>query len=101
MDAFADDVMACGARGIISEPYTDYKAIARKHKDCFLAGEGDNRILTRNDPEEIEAMVRSMVETARMTGGYMNCIGNHIPWNVTPQGIKRYLDLCRDLAVRT
>ena len=101
MDAFADDVMACGARGIISEPYTDYKAIARKHKDCFLAGEGDNRILTQNDPDEIEAMVRSMVETARMTGGYVNCIGNHIPWNVTPQGIKRYLDLSHDLAVRT
>ncbi|NLG48702.1 MAG: hypothetical protein GX552_01165 [Chloroflexi bacterium] len=100
MDAYADDVMACGARGIISEPYTDYKAIARKHKDCFLAGEGDNRVLTRNDPDEIEAMVRSMVETAHMTGGYMMCIGNHIPWNVTPEGIKRYLDLSVELARR-
>jgi hypothetical protein len=43
MDAFADDVMACGALGIISEPYTDYRAIARRHEGCFLAGEGDNR----------------------------------------------------------
>jgi len=41
MDAYADDVMACGARGIISEPYTDYRAIARKHTGCFLAGEGN------------------------------------------------------------
>jgi len=100
IDAYADDVFACGARGIITEPYTDFKAIARKHKDCFLAGEGDNRILTRNDPDEIETMVRSMVETARMTGGYMMCIGNHIPWNVTPEGIKRYLDLSAELAHR-
>jgi len=100
IDAYADDIFACGARGIISEPYTNYKAIARKHKDCFLAGEGDNRILTRNDPDEIEAMVRSMVETARMTGGYMMCIGNHIPWNVRPEGIKRYLDLSAELAHR-
>ncbi|NLG26664.1 MAG: hypothetical protein GX557_02055 [Chloroflexi bacterium] len=100
MDAFADDVMACGASGIISEPYTDYKAIARRHKDCFLAGEGDNRVLTRNDPDEIKAMVTSMVETARLTGGYMMCIGNHIPWNVTPQGIKRYLDLSAELGRR-
>lgn len=100
IDAYADDVFACSARGIISEPYTDYKTIARKHKDCFLAGEGDNRILTRNDPDEIEAMVRSMVETAKMTGGYMMCIGNHIPWNVTPEGIKRYLDLSAELAHR-
>ena len=38
-------------------------------------------------------MVESMVETGRMSGGYMMCIGNHIPWNVPPQAIKRYLDL--------
>jgi hypothetical protein len=101
IDAYADDVFACGARGIITEPYTDFKTIARKHKDCFLAGEGDNRILTRNDPAEIRAMVDSMLETAKMTGGYMMCIGNHIPWNVTPQGIKRYLDLSAELAHRT
>jgi len=100
IDAFADDIFACGARGIITEPFADFKAIARRHESCFLAGEGDNRVLTRNHPHEIEAMVRSMVETARMTGGYMMCIGNHIPWNVTPEGIKRYLDLSAELAHR-
>jgi len=100
IDAYADDVFACGARGIITEPHTDFKTIARKHENCFLAGEGDNRILTRNNPDEIEAMVKSMIETAKMTGGYMMCIGNHIPWNVTPEGIKRYLDLSNELARR-
>jgi hypothetical protein len=100
VDAFADDVMACGARGIISEPYTDYKAIARKHKDCFIAGEGDNRVLMRNDPAEIRAMVESMAETGRMSGGYMMCIGNHLPFNVPGEGIKRYLELSRELAQR-
>ncbi|HSV73204.1 MAG TPA: uroporphyrinogen decarboxylase family protein [Chthonomonadales bacterium] len=100
MDAYADDVLACGAKGIVTEPYTDFKAIARRHENVVLAGEGDNRILTRNDPDEIGAMVASMVETARMTGGYFLCIGNHIPWNVTPEGIKRYLDLSRELGTR-
>lgn len=100
IDAYADDVFACGARGIITEPYTDFKTIAREHENCFLAGEGDNRILMRNNPDEIEAMVKSMVETAMITGGYMMCIGNHIPWNVTPEGIKRYLDLSAELEAR-
>ncbi|MBM3215350.1 hypothetical protein FJZ36_10600 [Candidatus Poribacteria bacterium] len=100
VDAYVDDVMACGARGVISEPFTDYKAMARKHENCFAAGEGDNRVLTRNDPDEIRAMVESMVETSRMTGGYIMCVGNHIPWNVTPEGIKRYLDLSQELAHR-
>jgi hypothetical protein len=100
VDAYADDVFACGARGIISEPYTDYKRLAKKYKDCFIAGEGDNRILNRNDPAEIRQMVESMAETGGMSGGYMMCIGNHIPWNVNPEGIKRYLDLSAELAIR-
>ncbi|HUS91036.1 MAG TPA: uroporphyrinogen decarboxylase family protein [Phycisphaerae bacterium] len=100
MDAHADDVFACGARGIVTEPYTDFRAIARRHEDCVLAGEGDNRVLSRNDPAEIEAMVRRMVETASMTGGYFMCIGNHIPWNILPEAVKRYLDLAAELAVR-
>jgi uroporphyrinogen-III decarboxylase len=100
VDAFVDQVMACGARGIISEPFTDYKTIARRYKDCFLAGEGDNRVLMRNNASEIRSMVESMAETGRLSGGYMMCIGNHIPFNVPPEAVKRYLDLSAELALR-
>jgi hypothetical protein len=100
MDAYADDIMACGARGIISEPYTDYKKIARRYKDCFIAGEGDARVLMRNHPDEIRSMVEAMVTTGHMSAGYMMCIGNHIPWNIPPQAIKFYLDLSNELAYR-
>lgn len=100
IDAFVDDVMACGARGIISEPFTDYKAIARKYENCFIAGEGDNRVLMRNNPDEIRAMVESMVETGRMSGGYMMCIGNHIPFNVPGEAVKLYFDLSAELGYR-
>jgi uroporphyrinogen-III decarboxylase len=100
MDRYADDIFVCGARGIITEPYTDFRAIARRHKDCFLAGEGDNRILCENDPTRIDAMVRRMVETSKLTGGYMMCIGNHIPWNVPGEAVKRYLDRSAEWAHR-
>jgi uroporphyrinogen decarboxylase-like protein len=100
MDEYADDVFACGARGIISEPYTNYKRIARNHGDCFLAGEGDVRVLMRNDRDEIDAMVSAMVDTARMTRGYTMCIGNHIPWNTPPAAIKHYLDRSAEWACR-
>lgn len=100
MNDYADDVFACGARGIISEPYTDYKNIARRHKDCFLAGEGDNRVLLAGDDAAIKKMVLGMVETSKITGGYMMCIGNHIPWNVPGRAIKAYLDYSAEYAVR-
>ena len=92
--------MACGARGIISEPFTDYRAIAQRYENCFIAGEGDNRILMRSDPAEVRSMVESMVETGRMSKGYMMCIGNHIPFNVPPVPLKLYFDLSAELAYR-
>jgi len=45
-------------------------------------------------------MVESMVETAKMSGGYMMCIGNHIPFNVPGQGVKLYFDLSAELGCR-
>lgn len=100
MDRYIDDVFACGARGLLGEPYTDYKAIARTHQDCYLTGEGDTRILSRNDPDEIRAMVESMVETAHMTGGYFMRIGNEFTWTTPPEAVKLYLDLSHELAHR-
>lgn len=86
MDAYAPDAFVCGAPGIVTEPYTDFRALARRYPDGVLAGEGDNRVLTRNDPDEIEAMVERMRETARMTDGCFLCIGNHIPRDIPPPG---------------
>jgi hypothetical protein len=100
IDQVADDIAACGADGFVSEPFADWKAIARKHPDKVVAGEGDNRILMRNDRAEIEAMVRSMVETAQICGGYFMCIGNHIPWNVPAEAVETYFRLSAQLAHR-
>ncbi len=100
MDAFADDVMACGARGMHTEPFTDFRAIARKHKDCVLAGEGDCRILMSNDKPAIRKMVEKMVETSKMSRGYLMGIGNHIPFNVPPEMVKYYFDLSAELGHR-
>jgi len=101
IDKVADDVVACGADGLISEPYTDWKKIAARHPGKALAGEGDNRVLMQGRRADIEAMVRSMVETARGCPGYFMCVGNHIPWNIPPASVKLYFGLCRDLAHRS
>ena len=100
IDKVADDVAVCGADGFISEPYTNWKVLAKKYPDKLLAGEGDNRILSMGSHQEIEAMVKSMVETAQGCTGYCMSIGNHIPWNVPPEKVKLYFDLCKELAVR-
>lgn len=100
IDKVADDVAACGADGFMSEPFTDWKAIARKYPGHFIAGEGDNRILMKGDPEAVRAMVDGMVDTARICGGYVMCVGNHIPWNIPPENVKLYFDYSREKARR-
>jgi len=91
-DLIADDVFACGAHGLISEPFGDYEAIADKHPDKMLAGDGDNRILQTNEPDAIEAMTKRMCELGRRQPGYFMCIGNHIPWNVPAEAVVRYFE---------
>lgn len=91
-DLVADDVFACGADGLISEPFADWAAIARKHPDKILAGDGDNRILQTRDRDAIEAMTKRMCEMGRRYPGYFMCIGNHIPWNVPPEAVKWYFE---------
>ncbi len=100
VDVFADRLIECGARGIRTEPYTDFKAIARRHPNAYLAGEGDVRVLLRNDSAEIRRMVESMVETARSCGGYFLSIGDLIPHNVPSSALRCYLDLCEELGWR-
>ena len=100
IDKVADDVIACGADHLCSEPYTDWKTIAKNHPNIGLSGEGDNRILMKGR-DEIEAMVRSMVDTAGMNGGYFMRVGNCIPHNVPPENVRMYFDLCAELAYRS
>jgi len=35
-----------------------------------------------------------------MCGGYMMCIGNHIPFNVPPPAVKLYFDLSAEIGYR-
>ena len=100
IDAYADDVIACGARGIISEPMTDYRALAKRYQDPFLAGEGDVRVLMGRDKNNIRTMFNSMLETANESGGYMMCLGNHIPFNVPADSIRYYFDLSAEHGFR-
>lgn len=94
IDLVADDIIACGADGCLSEVYTDWKAYKRKHPDKVLISGGDNRIVKTGDKDAIEKMVKEMVELGKDMPGYFFCVANHLPWDMPPQGIEYYLDAC-------
>ena len=92
VDAVADDIFGCGADGIRSEPFTDWPAIAAKHPDKVLCGDGDNRIIATGDRAAIFRMVETMTEWGRQYPGYFYCVGNHLPWNLPAEGIAHYFE---------
>lgn len=92
VDQVADDVIACGADGILSEPYTNWSEYARKHPDKILMGDGDNRIIKTGDKDAIYKMVREMADFGRDLPGYFFCVSNHITHDLPPDGVKHYFD---------
>jgi hypothetical protein len=88
----ADDVVACGADGIMSEPYTNWPEIARKHPDIILVGDGDHRALMTEDREAIDAMVKRMATLGRGHPRYYMSLGNHTPWHLSTSSIQAYFD---------
>jgi hypothetical protein len=100
VDDVADDVFACGADGIRSEPYTDWPKIAQRHPDKVLVGDGDNRVVATGDREAIFKMVKGMSDWGKRYPGYFFCVGNHLPWNLPPEGIKHYFDASNEFGWR-
>lgn len=92
VDRVADNVFACGADGIVSEPYTDWPTMAKKHPDKIFAGDGDNRVLATGDRDAIFAMVKRMTDWGKQYPGYLYCIGNHIPWDIPVKGVLAYFE---------
>jgi len=90
VDQVADDIFACGADGIASEPYTNWEELARRHPDKIMLGDGDSRVLAFNDRDAAEAMVRRMASFGKRYPGYFMCCGNHLPWNLTAESIQWY-----------
>lgn len=100
VDKVAADVFACGADGIVSEPYTNWREIARRHPDKILVGDGDNRVIASNDREAIFNMVKQMAEWGKRYPGYFFCIGNHISWELPAEGVKAYFDAAAEYGYR-
>jgi phosphoserine phosphatase len=92
LDAVADDIFACGADGIVAEPFTDWQELIRKHPEKIIVAGGDNRIIARNNREEIFAMVEQMARIGKPLPGYfMSCV-NHLPWDLPIDGLKAYFE---------
>ena len=84
-----------GVRGLVR-----IKSFTDAPEDVAAYGPVTDAAGSRRFVIEAKGMVRGMVETAHMSGGYFMRIGNEITWTTPPEAVKLYLDLCRELAHR-
>ena len=94
VDEVVDDVFACGADGIMGEPYTNLKDIAKRYPDKILLGNIDNRVLASGDKDAIYAEVKRCTNFGLDCPGYFYSVSNHIPYNLPVDAVRHYFDAC-------
>jgi hypothetical protein len=101
VDDVVDDVFACGADGIMGEPYTDLEAIARRYPDKIILGNVDNRVLVHGTREDIYAEVERCTRFGLACPGYFYSVTNHIPYDLPIDAVRYYFEACERLGRRT
>ena len=100
VDEVVDDVFACGADGIMGEPYTNLENIALRYPDKIILGNIDNRILATGDRDTIYAEVKRCTSFGLDCPGYFYSVSNHIPYNLPVDAVRHYFDACNKLGRR-
>lgn len=79
---FFDDIVACGAHGLVMEPCADMAGFARRHgRTHAFIGNADTRVLLSGPISRIEAEVQRCLDIGRDCPGFIMAVGNHIPAN--------------------
>jgi hypothetical protein len=94
VDDVVDDVFACGADGIMGEPYTNLESVALRYPEKIILGNIDNRILSTRDKDAIYAEVQRCALFGLDTPGYFFSVSNHIPYNIPVDAVRHYFDAC-------
>lgn len=100
IDRVVDDVFACGADGIVAEPYTNLADIARRYPEKILIGNIDNRVLERGSRNEIYAEVERCARLGKDCPGYFFSVSNHITYNLPIDSVHWYFDACEKFGRR-
>lgn len=90
--AFAGDIVAAGADGLIFEPVMDFgEMAARFGQTTVLIGSGvDCRDLTFGTWDKVRASVDRTLALARTCRGVILAVGNHLPANIPAPMLAQY-----------
>jgi hypothetical protein len=98
---FLDDVVDCGADGVVMEPMTDMACFAERYgRSHFFVGNADTRILLSGTRGQIRAEVERCMDIGRSCPGFFMAVGNHIPPNTPVANALYYNEVYEELSRR-
>ena len=91
---FAEDIAKAGADGFIFEPVNDFEFMAERfgQSHCLVGSCVDCRDMTLYTWDVVKASMDKTFELARKCRGLIWAVGNHIPANVPPEMMDRYIE---------
>jgi len=100
-DMFFDDIVKCGAQGLVMEPGNDMEKFAKKYgKTHVFVGNADTRILLTGTKQDIYNEVKRCMDIGKKYPGFIMAVGNHIPANTPVDNVLFYNDAYMELSKR-
>ena len=90
---FAEDVAEAGADGFIFEPMTDFEFMVERFgsSHCLAGSCVDCRDLTFGKWDKVQADIERTFELLEKCRGAIVATGNHLPANIPPEMMDRYI----------
>jgi hypothetical protein len=91
---FAEDIVAAGADGLIFEPMNDFGWMVERFgaSQCLVGSYVDCRDMTFGRWDKVKADMDRTFAVARDCKGVMFATGNHLPGNIPPEMMEKYID---------
>ncbi len=92
-DMFMDDILACGADGLIFEPSNPWTSVVKRFggKCCLVGSAVDCVTLTIGTWPQVQAQIDETFAAIRGLPGIILAVGNHMPPNITEEMCERYI----------
>jgi len=98
---FFDDIVACGADGLVMEPCCDMARFAEKYgKTHGFVGNADTRVLLTGSKQDIYSEVKRCMDIGKEYPGFIMAVGNHIPPNTPVDNALYYNEAYMELGKR-
>ena len=96
-DMFMEDILDCGADGLIFEPSNDFAGVVKRfgRRCCLVGSKVDCRTLATGSWEQVKREMDETLALSRDCAGLIWAVGNHLAPNIPDEMMDLYINYLR------